>query len=677
MQLVYWIIAILFSLAIGYWVYRADMRRTVPYPWLTAALRTLVIFLTCLLLLAPLLTINKNETQKPVILFLQDNSQSVSLALKKDTASYKKNAQQLLDKLENDYRVIKWGFGNNIQRDTLFRYTQQATDISGALSQAIEFYNQQNLGAVILATDGRYNQGINPQFQDLPFQGNIYAAAIGDSTVQKDIRITNIYANKTVALNNQFEIRADIVAQQCKDYSNTIHLSEANGGTVANASVHISSDKFDRAVSFTLKADRAGLHHYIITVPPAEGEQNVVNNRKDVFVEVVNEKKNVLIAANAPHPDINAIREALSGLEEYNVTVRTGDQLPSSFSEYQVIILHSLPSQNNLVQQLAASKKALWLIMGANSNHAAFNNYQELAKLNVNPFNLQNQFAVYNSSFTAFTMPANINAVMDKMPPLAVPAGTIQADPNALILFSSRENKAMPLWMLQQGSTPTALLMGEGLWRWRLFEYKNFNTHYVIDEAIRQTVSFLSTNINDKPFRVELPKYVWSDQESIFLNAYLLNANNEQVNTPDANFTLIDSAGKKQNYSFERTGNAYKLNIGSRAAGSYSYTATVNYNGKTYNTSGSFMVQSMPLEMMETGADYPLLHSIAHKYNGAVVPAANIATLYDSIKNNKSIKPVIQNTTETIPLVDWKWYFFLILLFAVAEWLLRKYWLAQ
>lgn len=181
-----------------------------PYPWLTALLRTLVVFLTCLLLLAPSLSVTKNETQKPVILFLQDNSQSIPVALRTDTTAYHKNARQLLEKLDDDYRVIKWGFGNGIQRDTLFQYKQQATDISFALSQAVEFYGQQNLGAIILASDGRYNQGINPQFQDLSFQGNVYAVALGDSTVQKDMRIANVYANRTVTLNSQFEIRADI-----------------------------------------------------------------------------------------------------------------------------------------------------------------------------------------------------------------------------------------------------------------------------------------------------------------------------------------------------------------------------------------------------------------------------------------------------------------------------------
>jgi hypothetical protein len=80
---------------------------------------------------------------------------------------------------------------------------------------------------------------------------------------------------------------------------------------------------------------------------------------------------------------------------------------------------------------------------------------------------------------------------------------------------------------------------------------------------------------------------------------------------------------------------------------------------------------------METGADYPLLYNLAHAHNGAFSTVAGAAALYDSIIANKRITPLIETHTETVPLVNRKWYFFVILLLAVAEWLLRKYWLAQ
>ncbi|MBA3828627.1 MAG: hypothetical protein H0X33_06800 [Taibaiella sp.] len=671
MYLLYWIIAFGLSAGAGYWIYKADKKRSVPYPWLTALLRSLVVLATLLLLLAPAITINKNEIQKPVILFLQDNSRSIADALGKDSVTYRTNAQALLKKLSDKYKVVQWGFGAAVQQDSVFTYIQPATDIAGALAAAQDFYGAHNLSAVILASDGRYNQGTNPLYQQANLHGNLYSVAIGDSATPKDIRIAKVYANKMVSVNSTFEIRADIIATKCKGYNNAVKVYE--GGSMMNtAPIPINTDRYDRTVSFTVKAEKAGLHHYIISVPPADDEANTANNRQDIFVEVVGEKKNILIVCAAPHPDVTAITEALSGIEAYKVTVKTADEMPVAINDYQIIILHQVPS--HLTGFAKDLRKPVWMILGPQSDLQAVNELQHFLK--VQPVPLHDVLAGYNTSFTSFTVPQNIQAIMDKMPPLqSAVSGTVSM-PGASVLFKER-NSDGPLWTLQQGQVPMAILAGEGIWRWRLYEYKNFGKHEVVDEYIRQTVAFLAAYNNEQPFRAEVPKYIWSDQERISINAYLLNANNEQVNTPDAQLTISDSMGRKHAFSFERSGTAYRLNIGIWAGGTYTYAAHTVYNGKACNATGSFVVRDQPLEMMETGADYPLMYGIAKKYNGAMVPAGNISSLYDSITHNRDIKPLIQTTTETIPLVDWKWYFFLILLLATGEWLLRKYWLAQ
>jgi hypothetical protein len=647
-------------------------------PWLTSLLRGLVVFFTLLLILAPALQISRNIVEKPIVLLLQDNSRSIAPALGNDSATYHKNMASLIKRLADRYKVVQWGFGQTVQPDSPFQYNQPATDISAALSQAQEFYGLQNLGAVILATDGRFNQGANPLYQSLSLPGALYTVAIGDSARQKDIRIPATYANKAVTINSSFEIRADIIATLCAGYNNSVTIKE-EGNTIASAPVTVNADRYDRSVSFTVKAAKAGIHHYIITVPEAEGEKNAANNRKDVFVEVIEEKKNILIASGAPHPDVNAIRDALAGLEMYKVTIVTADNFPTSLSGYQVVVLHGLPSQRHRIgAQVLAAKKPVWLITAGQAEMPALNELQPLTHTTITPAAPHDVLPVYNASFNAFLLPKQVQAVTDKMPPIFSGIATISVAPGANILFYQRvAGIQVPLWVMQQGATPTAILAGEGLWRWRLHEYKNFSEHNVIDECIRQTIAFLSANNMERPFTVQLPKHIWSDQEAISLNAYLLNTNNEQVNTPEVQITISDSAGRKEDYSFERSGTAYMLNIGIHAGGSYTYTARTTYNGKPYTASGTFVVESTPLEFMESGSDYPMLYALAHKYNGALFPAANFDALYDSISHNERVKPVIQTNTETVPLVDRRWYFFLILLIAVAEWLLRKYWLAQ
>lgn len=672
MQVFLWILAIVTTLGAGYLTWRADVRRAVPMPWLTALLRTALIALVWLLLLAPSIHITKQEVQQPVVVMLQDESASIPASLKGDTATYRNQLGELTRKLKGKFRVISLGFGGNVQRDSFFRYRQPATDISSALARVQELYGQQNLGAVIMATDGRFNQGVHPLFQELSLRSPLYNIALGDTSLPQDIRIAQVYANRTAAVNSQFEIRADMVATRCNGISGNARLIE-NGSALQNIPISITGDRFDKSIGFTVKAGTPGLHHYTIQLPVAPGEQNSANNRKEIFVQVIEEKKKVLILAAAPHPDINALQEALNGLEMYQVTVSMGDAKPA-MGDYQVIILHGLPAGANLPE---LANKPAWYIVASSSN-SSFNT--SAATFNINPRVQQNIYAGSNPSFSGFTLPARLGVVLEKLPPLSVAMSNIQPGANAQPLFYQRNGNTssnVPLWLLQSGSTPQAILFGEGLWRWRLYEYRYFHNHEVVDECIRQTVAMLAANAHENPFRVEQIKYEWSDGENISLNAYLLNASNEQINTPEATIMIRDSTGKTQQFSFERNGSAYQLNIGIQPGGAYTYTAKTTYNGKTYTSGGSFVVAGVPLELMQTGADYPLLYGLAQKYHGAAFTAGNMQSIYDSISRNENIRPMIQDNEESLPLVDWKWYFFLVLAVAAAEWLIRKYWLAQ
>lgn len=674
MQALLWILMAAATLAAVYFTWRADKRRAVPWPWLTALLRGLSVALVFLLLLAPSVIITRNETKEPVVVLLQDDSQSIPESLKGDTAAFRRQFEELASRLKGRFRVVRWSFGSSVLADTLYRYRRQSTDIAAALDRVQEFYGQQNLGAVVLASDGRFNQGVNPLFQNLAVKSPLYAVPLGDSTAPKDLRIGDVYANRTVARGSQFEIRADIIALGCDGYSNPVTLEEPEAGTLGSVPVQVNGDRYDRAVSFSVSADKPGLHHYVLSLPLADGESNTANNRRDVFVEVVEEKKNILLFSAAPHPDVNAIREALQGLESYNVTVRTADNPPASVNDYQVLIFHGMPPAGG---QIPAGKP-VWYIASANTDLQVLNAQQDAVALNGSAQYRHDVYGAPVSSFGLFSLPAGIQAVADRLPPLSVPNASVRAGAATSLLFTQKgEGSDQPLWVLQSGAVPKALLLGEGLWRWRLYEYRYFNRHLVVDECIRQTVAFLAANASEKPFRVEMPKHVWSDQENISFNAYLLNPSNEPVNTPDARLTIRDSAGQARTFSFEKAGNAYRLNIGVWAGGTYSYTAQCNYNGRALAVAGSFVVQNQPLELIETGADYAFLNSLAHKYNGRTIQRHQLDDLYKELINNKDIRPQIQSNTESVPLINWKWYFFLLLLLATAEWLLRKYWLAQ
>ncbi|MCC6187327.1 MAG: hypothetical protein IT256_09265, partial [Chitinophagaceae bacterium] len=282
---------------------------------------------------------------------------------------------------------------------------------------------------------------------------------------------------------------------------------------------------------------------------------------------------------------------------------------------------------------------------------------------------------IYNNSFSSFSMPPNTKTLDNYLPPLNVGNASVKAATNSQILFAEKNGNA--LWATLSGGQPTAVISGEGLWRWRMYEFKNTNQTLLIDECIRQTINMLTANNNGKPFYTELAKNIWNNPEHVQISAFLQNENNELINQPEATLSIKDSAGFSKIFNFERNGNSYKIDVGALPVGRYTYTASTTWNNKQMVDNGQFLIAQNALEDQESGCNYALMYALANKNNGNTVGTNAIQSIADSIRQNNNIRPLIVEQTEATELINWKWLFAIILLIATTEWLLRKYWMAM
>jgi hypothetical protein len=183
-----------------------------------------------------------------------------------------------------------------------------------------------------------------------------------------------------------------------------------------------------------------------------------------------------------------------------------------------------------------------------------------------------------------------------------------------------------PLWILQQSmNARTAVLAGEGLWRWRMYQYSQNKKYDAVDDFVLKTAQFLSIKQDNRPFKVQISKSIFSDYESIVFDAELYNTNLELVNTPDVNLVISNDQGIQTKHTMNRENGSYSLNIGSLAAGNYSYSANVNLNGKNYNASGNFVVLEDNIELSNTTADFGLLKQLAEDHNGEFLLSSSIS----------------------------------------------------
>ena len=644
-----------------------------------AILRGIATFLTILLLLNPIVRRETNTEIKPLLVFMQDHSASIPFAFKNtDSVKYRNDIEGMLQRLSESYTVKKVQFGAD-KRDTLsWQYNLPSTNLAQPLQQVIQAHESDNLQAIILASDGIYNEGTSPLQTDWPGGGSLFTIALGDTTLQRDAAVNRLFANKSVYLHDRIAIKADISALAATGETLQLRLVDARSGqTLQSQSVLVKSARFTQTVEMIIPAESKGMQHYQLSITPINNEKNTRNNISDVFVEVLDGKEKILLVYNAPHPDVQSLKEALLSQKNYDITVVSASKAPAKATGFDLVILHNLPSSTHplsaLTQDIKQQGIGLWVIIGLQTQFQAVNTLQSAIKAQSNGASVSDLQAVTNSNFSYFTLPSTEG--IQQMPPLVAPFGDYRAGANTQLLFKQqigRIGTESPLWVCQQdGARRVAVTCGEGLWRWRLENYRLRKNTELVDAFVVRTVQFAATRQDKRPFRVVVPKPVFVETEFITLDAELYNENRESVNTPEATITLFDETNKPLDFTFNREGDAYSLPVGRLSEGHYRYEATTALNGQVYRANGSFDVQAQDIETANLTADWPLLNQLANQFNGRMEPASRIKALQDSLLAKKHTTLLRPNITAK-PLIDYRWLFGLLLLCLSAEWFLRK-----
>lgn len=656
------------------------------FTWLLAALRFITVTFISLLLLSPLLRSLLQDVKKPVILLAQDVSESVGAALEKGGTAdrYKTAFEQLSAELGKDYEVQSYSFGETVREGIDFEYKDKITNISKFLTGTYDLYSNQNLGAIVLATDGLYNEGSNPAYLRNQLSVPIYSIALGDTTARRDVAVKRVFHNKIAYLGDKFTAQIDIAAQNAAGASTNLSVFKIEGETsrkLQEIPISIDRNDFFTTREIILDADKPGVQRYRVTASAVSGEAVTANNSKDIFIEVLDARQKILVLAAAPHPDVSAIRQALSGNKNYEVTVAFITEFKQNVADFDFAILHQLPSRNNdatgLLNTLQTRRIPSLFITGMQTNFARLNQVQSLVAIRTDGRNTNEVQGRIANEFSLFTYDERLSRELPAFAPVIAPFGEFTVSPGAQTLLYQRIGKVdtrYPLLVLgEQGGVRMGVFCGEGLWKWRLFDYLQNENHELFDGLLGKVVQYIGIKEDKRKFRVNLPKTIFAENEPIVFDAELYNDNYELINDPDAALVITNSRGQEFPYTFNKSGKAYSLNPGIFPVGDYTFLAAVTFSGQKLTYNGRFSVQPIQLELYETTADHGLLRLMSEKFGGAVVYPSDMASIADMIRAKESVKPVIYNTTQTRPVIHLKWLFFMLLGLLSLEWFLRRY----
>ncbi|MCB0559382.1 MAG: VWA domain-containing protein [Lewinellaceae bacterium] len=684
----YILLCILLGLAYAAFLYFRDKNfreQSRVLNWALGSVRFLSVTLIAVLLLSPLLKHIIRDVKKPVVVLAQDVSESVAAGWPEaERSAYRESVQQLARQLEGDFEVKEYSFGSSVREGISDGYTDKLSNLSDVLSTVYDLYSNQNLGAVILATDGIYNEGSNPLYLSTQLGAPVFTIALGDTTAQRDLIAKRVFHNRIAYLGDKFSVQVDIAAENASGSKSQLSVYKVEGNQLRKlqqSPVDITSNDFFETRELILEASPAGVQRYRVVLSEVPGEASTANNSKDIFVDVLDARQKILILANSPHPDISAFRQALSSNKNYEIKVAYIDELKENVTAFDFVILHQLPSRANdaagVLNTIRERNIPHFFIVGSQSNLSRLNQLQSMVSVRAGGDNTNEVQARVDKTFGFFKLSERLTDNITNFPPLLAPFGEYSLSGNGQVLLYQRIGKVdtrYPLLALgEEGQAKAGILFGEGLWKWRLFDYLQNQNHDIFDELVTKTVQYLSLKEDKRRFRASLNKNIFNENESIYFDAELYNESFELVNEPDARMAITDGEGKEYNFTFNRVGEAYRLNAGILPVGNYNFQASTNYNGENLTYTGQFSVQPIQLESYETTADHGLLRLLSDKYGGQLVYPADVASIDGLIRQRETVKPVIYETARTQPVINLKWLFFALLGLLTVEWFFRRY----
>ena len=643
--------------------------------WTLFGIRFLLASLACLLLLEPYLRQLTRHIEEPSWVIALDNSLSVSEGGNTEPQQLQQTLARLQQQLDEKGQVeIRTLTGELPQPDSL-KFTAQATDLSQLLMGIRSDFENRNLAGVVLLTDGIYNQGMSPAYVPYPFP--VHTLGLGDTLPKNDINLKNLYYNKIAYQGNQFRVRAELTQNGYQ--GQPVTLTVRKGGKVLQQK----QLRFPQGASLleeevVLDADEAGLQHYVFEVSGAQDEYTQSNNSRHAYIEIIEGREKILIVANSPHPDITALRRSI----EKNQNYQTFLYIPG-ISDYQeedwgLVILHGLPSSRSIprLDEILKKTKARWYIVSQQTDLRLLNQQQELVQFTSAQREFDQVFPSLNGNFSLFTYAEENRPNISNYPPVQVPFGRLQVASWGQVLLQQRVGRIetdKPLLVVGiQEEKKTAVMLGEGLWQWRVQEYAATEGFKAFDELVQKTVQLLATRDDRRRFKVYPLEEEVLDTEGVVFETEVYNKIYERIWGQPVDLLITDEAGKQYRYSYQNTRNNPRYAVQNLPQGVYQYRATTSLEGEALASTGRFSVQNLQLESLELTANHNLLKGLSEKTGGNYYHYQQQEQLLQDL-NQLEAKNIITADEAYESALSLEWLLALLLLLVSVEWFVRKY----
>ncbi len=606
------------------------------------------------------------------------NDNSASVLLSKDSSFFKGEYLVKLNAFSNqladNFEVVNYDLAGELNPGFSGLYDGKSTDLSVAFNSIFDQYTNRNIGGIVLATDGIYNTGANPLYaiarrSFLP----IFTIGLGDTNLVKDVRIDAVNHNDLAFLGNDFPIEVSISQTICKGETVSVGIYDGDQ-LIKQEKVTFSADENQLKFQFIAKANRIGFRKYRAEVSRINGEYTIKNNEANFYVEVIDGRQKILLTYQAPHPDVAALRGVIEKNKNYEVDVKFIKDI-DKLTGYDLVIVHNYSTENQLLNDYIKNGTGpLFFLVGLQADFDALSDLQIGFKGRRTA--VEDVIFAANSNYKEILIGSTTKNVLSNAPPIQAPFGSINFSEAIEILAYQKVGNItleQPLiYFTQKQESRLGVLMGEGIWRWRLYDQmKNQNTAN-FNDFFGKIITYLAVKENKDPFRVQMENE-FTENDPVVVRAELYNKSFDLINEPEVKFVYKNENEEEFESYFVKTSDAYQLDLGKLKQGIYSWTASTVFQDKNYSKSGTFLVREVKIEFLNSVADHRILRTIAENSGGQFFFSNQFDELSSHIRNRDDMVTVVYQEKEYDDLIDYKWLFVIIVLLFAVEWFVRKF----
>ena len=668
----YLIIWILFFLVLsslfGYFLYYYRVKQPAKINLLLAIIRSLVFFLVLILLVNPSITRKVLSSQKTKLSVLVDNSSSIKFFKKDSLITHILGSLKNDKKLNDNFKINYYSFGSSFKLIDTFSFDEYQTDISVPLERISKLQNN-TIHPIILISDG--NQTIGNDYQYTSINDPVFPIVVGDTSMNNDVRISQINVNRYSFINNKFPIETILQYEGIQPVKLRYSI-ENNGKVIFSKLLNFSEKNNSQILRNYIKATQEGLNLFKSKIEYLKNEKNIVNNSKIFQVDVINKQSQILIVSSFYHPDLGALKKAIESDKQRKVSIKIIGNDDIQINDYQLIVLYQPTKEfDSLLNQLNSNKSSFFMITGSKTDWSYINNKSlGINKKYINQ--LEKYTPVFNTSFLTFSQK---NIGFENYPPLSDYFGEVLISiPHQTLLFQNINGylSQMPLLInSNENNQKKVFLFGEGIWKWRSSSFQTYNTFKYFDRFIGNIILYASNNKIRDRLDIDI-KSSYNINSEISINAFYVDENYQFDNRATLLFTLLNkNTNQKRTLPFSLSNASYQLNLSSLDPGKYEYIISVD--GQNISKKGKFVVNDFFVEKQFTRANSDKLDLLAKKTKGELYFEDNYNLLVDRLVNDKKFE--IQNRSIEIisnP-INFRWIMILLIFLLSIEWLIRKY----